>query len=137
MSKIYIVKSSKGSYEDYFCYNEKAFVNREDAEVYAKELDQKHYCKPQFITDSFECLVRECEDLIPDWEDYPEHPIVDFDAYNKWVNEHNEKDEELMCKLMYEHGQYMTREMYDQFNAWRGNEYDEWHNCEIEEIELV
>lgn len=137
MSKIYIVKAPSGSWETYTCYIAKAFTNRVDAEAYAKDLDREHYYKPQFITDEFEALYNECEDLLPEWEDSPISPSVDIDAYRKWIDETNEVDIQRICDLMYERGQYVSREMHDQYIRWRDDQSEEWHDCIIEEIELV
>lgn len=137
MSKIYIVKSSSGSYEDYSCWNEKAFTNRDEAEAYAKELDKQHFYKPQFITDDFERLIGECEDLIPEWEDSPYDLLTQKDKYLEWCDQNNARDTKLLINLMYERGQFMTEAMYDSYNDWHDNNYREWYNCEIEELELV
>lgn len=139
MSKIYIVKSSSGSYDDYRCWNEKAFIKQEDAKVYAKELDKKHYYKPPFITDKFIELIEECEDLVPNWESFPEYPITDAnrDAYNKWIANQVDKQVKTLLELLYTRGLFITEQMYDAYQAWRSNEDEEWHNCIIEEIELL
>lgn len=139
MSKIYIVKSSEGDYEDYHTWNEKAFTKREDAEEYAKLLDKEHNARPHFVTDEFICLLRECENELPDWEDFPEEKITDEnrDRYFRWQEEQEEKQNKLLFDLMYQRGQYMSKEMLDQYDQWESNSYTNWHDCEIEELELV
>lgn len=139
MSKIYIVKSSSGVYEDYHCWNEKAFTKREDAEAYAKELDKAHRFKPHFITDEFENLIAECESLIPDWEPFPDFPVTDRnrDAYAKWVEDQTNKWQKALIDMMYQKGQYLTEEMYAQYTAWEDNQYEDWHDCTVEELELL
>ena len=138
MSKIYIVKSSEGEYEDYHTWNEKAFLKREDAEAYAKELDNEHNIRPHFITDEFVCLLRECESQLPDWEDFPEKVTEENrDAWFKWQEEQEEKQKELLFDLMYKRGQFMTQAMYDQYNEWEDNSYTCWYPSEIEELELI
>lgn len=138
MGKIYIVKSSEGEYEDYHIWDERAFLKREDAEAFAKELDNEHNKRPQFVTDEFICLLRECESQLPDWEDFPEKVTDENrDAWFKWQEEQERKQNELLFDLMYKRGQFMTQAMYDQYNEWEDNSYTRWYPSEIEELELV
>lgn len=139
MSKIYIVKSSEGEYEDYHVWNEKAFIKREDAEAYAKQLDKEHNQRPNFITDKFICLLRECEEELPEWEDFPEEKITpeNRERWLQWQEEQENKQNKLLFDLMYKRGQLMTQAMYDQYNEWESNSYTNWHDCSIEELELV
>lgn len=109
----------------------------EEAEAFAKELDALRNHKPQFITDEFEKLFEECEDLLPEWDEYPGESSQDYDSYLKWVNNNNTKDIQLMCDLMYKRGQFMTPEMYAQYCEWKDNSCEEWHKCTVEELELV
>lgn len=138
MAKIYIVKSSSGYYEDYRSWNEKAFNKKEDAEAYAKKLDEQHYFKPHFITEEFENLLDECGELLPEWEDCPYYPVTDenMDAYYKWVEEQNAKELQTLIDLMYKRGQFMTESMYNQYNQWCDNKFADWHDCTVEELEL-
>lgn len=138
MSKIYIVRSSNGEYEDYEEWNEKAFLKREDAESFAKELDDKHNERPHFITDEFIDLLKECECELPDWEAFPEKVTNEnIDAWIKWQEEQERKQNELLFDLMYKRGQFMTQAMYDQYLEWEEKNYKKWNNCLIEELELV
>ena len=138
MSKIYIVKSPEGEYEDYHYWNEKAFTKREDAEAYAKLLDEKHNYRPQFITDTFLSIIRDCEYDLPDWEDFPDERITseNRDRWLQWQEDQEEKQIQLLIDLMYKKGQFMTREMYDQYEQWESTSNREWYDCEIEELEL-
>lgn len=138
MSKIYIVKSSEGEYEDYCVWNEKAFLKREDAEAYAKELDNEHNQRPHFVTDEFIRLLKECESELPECEDFPEQLTTkNREAYFKWYDEQDEKQNKRLFELMCKRGQFMTPEMYDQYNEWEDNSYTRWYPSEIEELELV
>lgn len=139
MSKIYIVKSSEGEYEDYYVWNEKAFLKREDAEAYAKKLDDEHDKRPHFLTDEFIDLLRECENELPEWEEFPEKSITpeNRDRWYEWQEEQEEKQNKILYELMYQRGQFMTPEMYNQYNEWESNSYRNWHKCEIEELELI
>lgn len=136
--EIYIVKSSEGEYEDYRVWNEKAFTKREDAEAYAKQLDEVHKQRPHFITDEFICLIRECENELPDWDDFPEEITPkNKEKWWQWQEEQEKKQKEILFDLMYKRGQFMTQEMYDQYEEWERGSYNDWHKCQIEELELV
>lgn len=136
--KIYIVKSSNGEYEDYRVWNEKAFTKREDAEAFAKSLDEAHNSRPHFITDEFICLLRECEAELPEWEKFPEKVTPENkDRWLKWNEDQEKKQNELLFELMYKRGQFMTQAMYDQYDEWESNSYTNWHKCEIEELDLI
>lgn len=139
MKKIYVVKSSEGEYEDYFVWNEKAFTKKEDAEAYAKELDEMHCERPAFITDEFISLLRECEEKLPDWEEFPDYPVTSENRENwgKWMDEQEKKQNNMLFQLMYERGQLLTQTMYDLYLDWESNSYRVWHDCIIEELDLV
>ena len=137
MSKIYIVQSSFGEYEDYRVKNEKAFVSRKAAEEYAKALDIAHQSKPEFITDEFINILMECEDKLPEWDNYPGNYNENPEAYRKWQKEQEEKQNKRLFGLMYERGQFMTQEMLDQYEDWESRQYDSYYDCNIEELELV
>lgn len=137
MSKIYIVISSCGQYEDYHHWNEKAFLNKNDAIKYAKELDKLHSDKPAFITDEFEKILNDCEFELPDWEDFPGDDIKEKDKYFKWQEEQEQKQNKLLFEMMYQRGQFITQEMYDQYISWKDNEYNDYFDCKVEELELV
>lgn len=138
MGKIFIVKSSEGEYENYHVWNEKAFTKREDAEAYAKQLDKEHNQRPYFITDEFICLLRECEDELPEWEAFPEKITPENrKKLLQWADNQEKKRNELLFDLMRKRGQFMTQAMYDQYSEWENNSYINWHECKIEEIELL
>ena len=47
------------------------------------------------------------------------------------------KQNKLLFELMYKRGQFMTQEMYDQYNEWENNFYTRWYPSEIEKLELA
>lgn len=137
MNKVYVVKSSCGEYEDYSCWNEKAFLNKEDAKKYAKELDDKHFNKPSFITDEFAQAIQECEFDLPDYEDFPDEITNENrDDYLKWLEQQENKQTKMLIDMMYKKGYFLTEEMYAQFNEWLDRQGD-YYDCEIEELELI
>lgn len=137
MNKVYVVKSSCGEHEDYSCWNEKAFLNKEDAEKYAKELDDKHFNKLSFITDEFAQAIRECEFDLPDYEDYP-YKITNENRkdYFKWLEQQENKQTKMLIDMMYKKGYFLTEEMYAQFNEWLDRQGD-YYECEVEELDLL
>lgn len=136
--KIYVVKSSRGEWEDYLVWNEKAFYKKEDAEKYAKELDAKHRAKPSFITDSFENDMMEGDELTPDWPPYdgPTSP-VDMEHYSQWVKEQQQKEMDFLVNFMNEKGHNVTVENLTDYYEWESNSYHDWHDCRVEELEIV
>lgn len=138
MSKIYIVKSSSGSYEDYRAWNEKAFTDKHKAEEYACMLNKVHEHKPEFITKDFQSNYNECYDNLPDWEDFPE-PITDDNRseYTKWEDNNIEKDREIIIDEMYKRGFFLTKNMIELYERWENSQYEDYHKCTVEELELV
>ena len=132
MSKIYIVKSSEGEWEDYHSWNEKAFISREKAEEYVKELDKKHYHAPEFITKEFEDLYNEAGDIFDENNPYPNY------NYNELVNQWEENEQKFIIQYIKDRGINITPEMYKEYEEWlMDGRYYKWHDCEIEEIELI
>ena len=138
MSKIYVVKSSSGTYEDYRSWNEKAFTNVDKAVEYAHILDMSHNNKSEFITEEFQSNYSECYDNLPDWGDFPELPINDDNKgkYTKWVDDNIEKDREIIIKEMYKRGFFLTKNMIELYEKWEDNQYEDYHKCTVEELNL-
>ena len=134
--KIYVVESASGVYEDYRCWNEKAFINKEEAEAYAKELDEKHRAKPQFVNDEFEKAYSECYDSLPEWGEGPDLR-KDENAYFKWLKDCEKKDREYIIAEMYKKGFFLTEEMIEQYEKYEADSYEDWHDCRVEELELI
>lgn len=135
MSKIYIVKSAKGQYEDYREWNAKAFTTKEKAYEFAKELDKIHRSKPDFITEEFINAYNECYDNLPDWGDFPltkENGL----KFIEWQEECTEKDREILIKELSKKGFSVTEDTLDQYEQWEIDSYDEYYDCKVEELEL-
>lgn len=132
MSKIYIVQSSCGEYEDYRIWNEKAFTSKEKAEQYAKELDEKHNSRPSFITDEFIEAYNEVYDEIPDFEEYNS----DKETYFEWHKRLRLHDDYHMVKGLISRGFEVSIKMLRDFEEWESNSYDEWSPCNIDEIDF-
>ena len=133
--KIYIVTSSEGKWEDYHSWNEKAFISKEKAVEYAKELDKKHYYKPEFITEEFEDLYNEADDIFYQDNPYPEFKDPNHD---KLASQWEENQQKFIIQYMQDRGVNITPEMYKEYEEWMiDGKYYSWSDCEIEEIELV
>lgn len=132
---IYIVKSSEGHYEDYNVWNEKAFISKEKAEKYAKELDKKHRYKPEFITDLFEDFYNEGEDIFYENNPYPSFKDPDYENLR---NKFEEECNKFIITHIQDNGINITPEMLKEYEEWVSDvQFYDWHDCEIEEIELV
>lgn len=106
--KIYIVKSSCDDQD----FNEKAFVNKEDARKFAKELDIKHENRPEFITDD---LIKEYYSLCnstPDWGEGPKF-VEDPKEYAEWNRRCFEKDIEYIISELDKKGYNITKQMLE------------------------
>lgn len=133
--KIYIVKSSEGHWEDYHSWNEKAFISKEKALEYAKELDKKHYYKPEFITEEFEDLYNEADDIFSEDNPYPSYKDPNYDKLVLLWEENNQR---FIIQYMNDKEINITSEMFKEYEEWVSIEqYEYWHDCDIEEIELV
>lgn len=141
--KIYLVTSSEGQYEDYHEWVEKAFVDKSQAEEFAKQLDVLHRAKPEFITEEFANALDESNyewdeltDDDPKYESpkYLESTQEEKDAFYTWYN--NEYIQ-FLINSMYKKGFFVTEYMLKQHDEWESNSYTDWHNCSVEEITLV
>ena len=121
MSKIYIVVSSSGYYDGYSCWNEKAFLSEEKAKAYAKELDDSHFNKPDFITDEFEQAINDCFELAPEWEKNPYNCSTERYKYLEWIDKQNEKEKQFVINLMCKKGYNITEAMYNSYLEWEDN----------------
>lgn len=134
---IYVVKSSKGSYEDYREWIEKAFYKKEDAEKYAKELDIQHNFTPDFITDEFETAFREADYETPEWPEYNGEEGYNSKEYQEYCKVNREADYNFIINYLKDKGFEVTREMIDTYEKWESDQYDTYYQSIIEEVELV
>lgn len=138
MSKIYVVASCSGMYEDYREWEEKAFTNREDAVKFAKELDYYHeHLKPDFVDDNFDNVYDDAS-----WEAPEFNPSFKYqDDPDKWVAErdkYNEKCMEFILSYMKERGYpKLTMEMLKEYDDYDTFRYEVFHPCIIKEVELA
>lgn len=136
MKTIYVVESASGEYEDYRTWVEKAFNDLEAAQQYAKHLDELRLVRPQFITDEFIAAYEECYDNLPDWEDGPLYKNGPK-KYVAWVDQKNIEDRQRIIDAMYKKGFMVTEQMLQTYNDWEDSQYEHWHPCHVQEIELV
>lgn len=123
--KIYVVNESKGSYDDFYTSPVRAFVSKEKAEQFAKELDKSHYI-PDFISDKLSDNYKEWEEK---WdEDNPYDYIATDSTYDqKWETDRNNYLKE----------QGLTDEQIKAFIQWEDNDqFEDWNESFIIEIEL-
>lgn len=138
--KIYIVKSSSGEYEDYYTINEKAFLSKEKAEQYVKQITDEINKKPSFLTEDIATLIDEAYIETPDWEDYSGEVPINTDERRKdyfaWQEEMTKRDNEFIISYAAERGITLTTEMiqeYDLYKSWIQDNV----TYDIEELDLI
>lgn len=138
MSKIYIVQSSQGEWEDYSCWVEKAFVSKEKALEYAKSLDNSRENAPQFITTEFIEAYQECLLNAPIPPKFNDFPITkeNSKAYYKFQLDNFKQEREYLKSAMYEKGFLVTDNMLNDYDDWEDNSFNKWNPCIVVEIEL-
>ena len=134
---IYVVKSSKGSYEDYSEWIEKAFYKKEDAKKYARELDLQHSFIPDFVTDEFEAAFQEANYEAPEWPEYNGKGSYNSKEYQEYCKVNTEAGYNFIINYLKDKGFEVTREMIDTYEKWDSDQYDTYYPSTIEEVELV
>lgn len=155
---IYAVISSKGTYDDYAHWVEKCFTDMDDAAAYARAIDESHVYEsrvPDKVMDDVEDhwyddvydpqIERFCrEHDIPtqeDMSDVPEWMCSRTEEQNKMVVEFADKieqDYDNWCiKYLTEHYPEYTEKDYWDYIESVAHAFDEWHDCEIKEFDLV
>ena len=149
--KIYAVKSSKGLYDCYTEWIERCFTKWDDADEWRKVVDISH----------------KWPNVIPDevMDDLEAHFYSDFynPAVDEFCKEYNiptgianiqrtesqrakiicftdrlEENYDNWCKkYLVEHYPEYTAQDYDKQIEVNDHKYDDWHPCEIEELDLV
>ena len=156
--KIYAVVSSQGSYDDYCECVEKCFTNIADAEKYAREIDESHEYKSR-VTDDMYVDIEEhwyddmhdpqlekfCRDNgIPTMEEMSDIPgwmcgrtEEQTRMIREFLDKIEEQHDEWCIKYLTEHyPEYTEQDYWDYMDALE-HAYDDWHDCEIREFELV
>lgn len=155
---IYAVMSSKGTYDSYHKWVEKCFTNMDDAAEYARIIDESHKYEsriPDNVMDEIEEHWYECvydpsitnfciDNDIPTQEemcDIPEWMCSRTEEQTKMViefaNKVEEQYDEWCIKYLTEHYPEYTVQDYRDYHEAVEHSWDEWHDCEIEELELV
>ena len=156
--KIYAVVSSQGSYDDYCECVEKCFTNIADAEKYAREIDESHEYKSR-VTDDMYVDIEEhwyddmhdpqlekfCRDHdIPTMEEMSDIPgwmcgrtEEQTRMIREFLDEIEEQHDEWCIKYLTEHYPEYTEQDYWDYMDVLEHAYDDWHDCEIREFELV
>ena len=141
MSKIYIVQSSRGEYDDYTVYNERAFTNREKAEEYAEELNRIHNHVPSFVTPEFEDSFADAEGevniLMENYPDFEEKPISNWDKYKEYLDQYKKEQDKHLIDILYKMSFMVTPQMLEDYRNYLDMQFEDWNSCSIEEIELV
>lgn len=156
--KIYAVVSSQGSYDDYCECVEKCFTNIADAEEYARVIDESHEYKSRVTDDMYvdieghwyddmhdPAITKFCrdngiptiEELTDTYEWHGGHTKEQNRMIREFLDKIEEQHDEWCIKYLTEHyPEYTEQDYWDYMDALE-HAYDDWHDCEIREFELV
>ena len=156
--KIYAVVSSQGSYDDYWEHVEKCFTNIANAEEYARVIDASHEYKSRVTDDMYVDIenhwyddmrdpaitkfyidnnIPNIEELIDTHEWHSGHTKEQNRMIQEFLDKIEEQHDEWCIKYLTEHyPEYTEQDYWDYMDALE-HAYDNWHDCEIREFELV
>lgn len=140
MRKIYLVECGEGEWEDSYSWIEKAFVNRNKAEKFAKEVDEKHDYQPVFDSELWDEITCQVEEY---FEKYPDTCFNEFcgkkDCYDKWKKrdeEINELEKSLYLKFLLEKNHSATIEEVNKQMEFEENKWKHYHVSRVIEMDL-
>lgn len=126
MEKIYLVVSSRGSYDDFSENIELAFRDKKEAQMYCIEIDKKHQYEEVYEEVVWNDILNELEEIMEKSED--------------WLKREDEitslMREELLSILHKRGLTDATMEDVKKQMEYDEHKYDEWHKCYIKEVEL-
>lgn len=141
-SKIYVVECGEGEWDDHVSWVERAFRRKEDAEAYAKHLDDEHNV-PATVPDDLwnEAYHAWCESQEEqygeDWEVGPFDFKTQREQYDAYQYELEEKERQF--KLDYCNARsprQLTINDIKQQELYEDNQPRHWDFCSINEIVL-
>lgn len=103
MKEIYLVITSEGDYEDYFEHIERAYISKEAAEKYAKELNHKYdFITPKVIEDyeNAENYVYDYQERNPDLFKNPYNYNDNQEKYLKEVHLINKRADSILLDYL-------------------------------------
>lgn len=140
MEKIYLVISSRGTYEDYVESVECAFRSKEEAEKHCAEVDDSHNYEEVYEEEVWNDIMYELDEIIEkEAENYTNN--VSYKESNEEWMKREEEIELLICNqllsLLHKRGLTdATLEDVKKQREYEDHQYDEWHKCRIKEVYL-
>ena len=140
MEKIYLVVSSRGSYDDFSENIELAFRNKKEAQMYCIEVDKSHEYEEVYEEVVWNDILNELEEIMEKEENKFTNNVPYELSSEDWLKREDEitslMREELLSILHKRGLTDATIEDVKKQMEYDEHKYDEWHKCYIKEVEL-
>ena len=140
MEKIYLVVSSRGSYDDFSENIELAFRNKKEAQMYCIEVDKSHEYEEVYEEVVWNDILNELEEIMEKEENKFTNNVPYELSSEDWLKREDEitslMREELLSILHKRGLTDATIEDVKKQMEYDEHQYDEWHKCYIKEVEL-
>ena len=140
MEKIYLVVSSRGSYDDFSENIELAFRNKKEAQMYCIEVDKSHEYEEVYEEVVWNDILNELEEIMEKEENKFTNNVPYELSSEDWLKREDEitslMHEELLSILHKRGLTDATIEDVKKQMEYDEHKYDEWHKCYIKEVEL-
>ena len=140
MEKIYLVVSSRGSYDDFSENIELAFRNKKEAQMYCIEIDKSHEYEEVYEEVVWNDILNELEEIMEKEENKFTNNVPYELSSEDWLKREDEitslMREELLSILHKRGLTDATIEDVKKQMEYDEHKYDEWHKCYIKEVEL-
>ena len=140
MEKIYLVVSSRGSYDDFSENIELAFRNKKEAQMYCIEVDKSHEYEEVYEEVVWNDILNELEEIMEKEENKFTNNVPYELSSEDWLKREDEitslMREELLSIIHKRGLTDATIEDVKKQMEYDEHKYDEWHKCYIKEVEL-
>lgn len=141
MEKIYLVVSSRGSYDDFSENIERAFRNKKEAQKHCIEVDKSHEYEEVYEEVVWNDILHDLDEIIEKEEEDKFTNNIPYDLSSEdWLKREDEitslMREELLSILHKRGLTDATIEDVKKQMEYDEHKYDEWHKCYIKEVEL-
>lgn len=140
MEKIYLVVSSRGSYDDFSEHIERAFRNKKEAQKHCIEVDKSHEYEEVYEEVVWNDILNELEEIMEKEENKFTNNVPYELSSEDWLKREDEitslMREELLSILHKRGLTDATMEDVKKQMEYDEHKYDEWHKCYIKEVEL-
>ena len=139
MEKIYLVVSSRGSYDDFSENIERAFRNKKEAQKHCIEVDKSHEYEEVYEEIVWNDILNDFYKIVEKEEDKFTNNVP-YELSIDWLKREDEitslMHEELLSILHKLGLTDATIEDVKKQLEYDEHKYDEWHKCYIKEVEL-